>query len=290
MSSNLARHGSEAGYQAELKTKSICTRCRAAHRVYNSQYTKYGKTLGLKYPRSQVIDHLASAPKPGVPKGTGRVAMGETHADPHDTPPEPSERFEAATGATTGPSLSDRIRSLWVPPDDAPANGYVPDTEIPDHLHSVDPDPDPIGGMQDQWQPADDEFVINEAGIKKIEDNLGFYLSVIGLTVEMIDPYCGPILSENFDNIVKRWSKVIAHYPSAAKLFLDSKGGILFGWISAIQATWPVLYAMYEHHLAKTIRVSKGGVIERKVNDPGPFRGFDATTPPMDEKFEYSVR
>lgn len=289
MASMLAKHGSEAGYQAELQTKNICNRCRAAHREYNRQYTKAGKAKGLKYPRSAVIDHLASAPKPGVPQGTGRVPMGETHADPQDAPRGPVEAPDPPTGTSGGPSLSDRIRSLWVPPDTSTENGYVSDENSPDNLHPVDPDPEPMGGSED-WAPDDSaEFVINAAGIQKIEENLGFYLSVLGLTVEMIDPYCGPILAKNIDNIVARWAKVIAHYPPAAKIFLDSKGGILFAWISAIQATWPVLYAFYEHHLGKVVRVSRNGVVERKVDGPGPFRGFDATTPPMEDKFAYTV-
>jgi hypothetical protein len=156
-------------------------------------------------------------------------------------------------------------------------------------LHAIDPDPEPGGENREEWAGvSDDEFVINAAGMKQIEDNLGFYLSVVGLTIEMVDPYCGPILARNFENIVKRWSAVIAHYPPAARLFLDTKGGILFGWISAIQATWPVLYAIYEHHLAKTVR-TRDGVIERKIEGNGPFRGFDATTPPMPDQFQYTV-
>lgn len=295
MSAMLYKHGSEGGYQAELRTKSVCTRCRNAHREYNRQYTKEGRRTGLIYKRPDVIDHLARPPHQGsnfeknrARRSTVEMPQGPSLTDATRGPESDAAGPEAPSDTTGGPSLSDRIRSLWVPPDDAPANGYVSDTETPDNLRPIDPDPEPMGST-DQWEPDDGEFVINEAGMKKIEDNLGFYLSVVGLTIEMIDPYCGPILSANFDNIVSRWAKVIAHYPSAAKLFLDSKGGILFGWIGAIQATWPVLYALYEHHLAKTVRVQKNGTIERKIDGPNPFRGFDATTPPMEDKFSYTV-
>jgi hypothetical protein len=121
----------------------------------------------------------------------------------------------------------------------------------------------------------------------KIEENLGTYISVIGITMEMVDPYCGAALANNLPKMVERWTKVIAHYPKAANLFLDSKGGVIMQWIGAIQASWPFLWAIYEHHLARTIRVHNG-VVERKVGD-NPFQGFDATMPPMQDKFAYTV-
>jgi hypothetical protein len=162
---------------------------------------------------------------------------------------------------------------------------YVDEGETPDYLHTVDPDPEPSG---EEWSTvSDEEFVINAAGMKKIEENLGTYISILGMTMEMVDPYCGAILANNIPKMVERWAKVIAHYPRAANLFLDAKGGIIMEWIGAIQVSWPFLYAVYEHHLARTVRIHDG-VLERKMG-ANAFRGVDPTMPPTPDTFAYTT-
>jgi hypothetical protein len=156
--------------------------------------------------------------------------------------------------------------------------------ERPDYLTDIEADPEPVDA--EYTQEPEMEFILNAAGMEKIEQNLGTYLSVVGMTAEMIDPYCGSILADNFDNIVKRWTKVIAHYPKAAELFLDGKGGVIMNWIGGLQATWPVLIAIYHHHLARDIQVKDGRVFRRDgANRPMP----DATMPPMPDDFNYSA-
>jgi hypothetical protein len=293
MPSKLIRHGSDAGYKAELETGNTCERCRAAHREYNRQFTKAGKAKGLKYSRDQVI---APTGAPGQFRGGSGAVRGSAPATP---PSDPLDRAESApTGqgdrgaaSAPGPTLGDRMGSLlgrMVNSDNSTDTGYVGESGIPDYLQgeSVDPDPEPTDG---EWGTvSEEEFVINAAGMAKIEENLGTYISVIGITMEMVDPYCGAVLANNIPKMVERWSKVIAHYPKAANLFLDSKGGIIMQWIGAIQASWPFLYALYEHHLARTVRINNG-VLERKMNG-NPFRGpMDATTPPMPDDFAYTV-
>ena len=287
MAVKLIRHGSEAGYRTELQTGNSCPRCQTAHREYTRQYSMAGKRAGLKYTRDQVIDHLAKSvvagPRPGMGKVRPATAQPVDHDDPTDAPESDATGLgDVGESQAPRPSLADRVRGLWVP---GVGDDYVSEPNTPDYLHTVDPDPEPAG---EEWAPvSDDEFVINAAGIKKIEENLGTYVSIVGITLEMIDPYCGEILEKTLPKMVEKWSKVIAHYPPAAKLFLDSKGGILMTWIAAIQATWPFLYAVYEHHLAKTVR-THDGIVERKVANG--FRGFDSTTPPMPDNFAYSVR
>jgi hypothetical protein len=279
----LTRHGTEAGYKAELMTENVCERCRAAHRVYAKQYTKVGKKAGLKYGRHDIIDQLDTSKR-------GRPSAGQFTAR-HNAPartPEPDgdgagEQDWTMTGTTLGERLAARVGALRVPDS---GSDYIPVDDPPDYLHSVDPDPEPDGA---ESQPIPEtEFVINAKGMEVIENNLGMYLSVVGMTVDMIDPYCGPILADNFDKIVSKWAKVIAHYPSAANLFLDGKGGIIFGWISAIQATWPFLYAIYEHHLARTVTRDQDGNFIRKMNGR-PMRVTDATAPPMPDTYEYAA-
>jgi hypothetical protein len=165
---------------------------------------------------------------------------------------------------------------------------YVDSEKPPEYIHEIgDPDPEPSHG-DGEWQPAADDFVINAAMMQKIEDNLGTYLSVVGMTAEMIDPYCGGALAANFDNMVTKWSKVISHYPAAAKLFLDEKSGVLFAWIAAMQSTWPVLTAIYHHHFAKDVKQGSDGIwYQRSPN--GRAGNIDATMPPMDN-YDYSAQ
>lgn len=293
MPSMLAPHGSERGYKAELATGQTCKRCQAAHRVYNSQFTKRGKASGLKYSRGQVIDNLASPPRPGVPQSTRKAPQGDAPRMPpashrgdtaDDTPGQGTQGREDGSADRTHPSLGDRLTDalgkLRMPASD----DYVNTDESPDYLHEIEPDPDPDD--TDYSSVKADEFVINAAGMAKIEENLGTYLSVVGMTVEMIDPYCGPILYENFNNMVSKWAKVIAHYPAAANLFLDGKSGVIFTWIAALQATWPILKAVYDHHLSKTVVTRNGQAFRAQSNGQAPQ--FDATTPPMQD-FNYSA-
>jgi hypothetical protein len=292
MATRTIQHGTNAGYRAELETDSVCDRCRNAHRQYAKQFTRTGKAKGIKYGHFEVIDHLYKGPgqsksRPGstyVPGTPARVPV-ERHRDaasgpagqdtvPSDGQADPSlaDRLSAAIGRIAGPS---------------PSNDYVETDEGPSYISASDPDPEP--NDNEGWSVVSDEdVVITKQGLQKIEDNLGTYLSVVGITFEMIDPYCGPILAENFDNIISRWTKVIARYPRAAKLFLSEDGGTIFTWIGAIQATWPVLLAIYKHHLARTIRTDdQGNIVQVHPNGSQPT--VDATTPPM-HNYEYAVQ
>lgn len=287
----MAKHGSEAGYDSERRSgQNVCGRCRNAHRVFARQYRPAGKAAGLKFGYREVIDHLYTGD--GKPRLNERAAT----AGARSTPPLAAEPSAAAQNATltgeqdtAGVPLRDRfagvlgglMTGVQVPGDNT---AYVADESAPDYLSSVDPDPEPIDS-EFHTEP-EVEYVINEAGLAKIEENLGTYLSIVGMTGSMIDPYCGSMLADNLPNMVNKWTKVIAHYPKVAEMFLDGKGGIVFAWISALQATWPVLLAFYHHHLARDIQVKDGRVF-RKDNAMRP--GFDGTMPPMPDNFDYSA-
>jgi hypothetical protein len=282
MDRKLIRHGSNAGYRAELAANGeACPRCHKAHLVYQTQYSRSAKASGTKYAGSDVIDHLYQASteqKPTRPAPRPRTAVNQPEPEGMPSPAQPEPGPYGATAErpelSLGERLGARLRDMVIPEGENP---YVPE-DVPDYLTAVDPDPEPEGDWE---QVSDEEFVINAAGMRRIEENLGTYLSVVGMTAEMIDPYCGAIAAENFDNMVSKWSRVVAHYPAAAKLFLDNtKGGTLFAWIAAIQATWPVLYAFFEHHLSKSVEVRNGQVYRRTQNGADPSK-FDATMPPM---------
>lgn len=283
----LIRHGSDRGYRTEVATGAPCERCRNAHRVYQTQFRPKGKAAGLKYGSDDVIDHLYKPSGRGRGGNTSRASQSSAPSVAADRPAEPSvtapgEPGESEREPSLGDRLAERIRAFTTPQTEGPE--FVGETDF-GYVHPID-GPDESPGPE--WEPVNDEqFIINAQGLKTIEQNLGTYLSVVGITVEMIDPYCGPILAQNFDNIVARWSKVIAHYPKAAELFMDGKGGVIFTWIGALQATWPVLYAIYQHHLAKTITVTPDGRIFHKNDRPNPENNgrFD----PLQPEFQYSA-
>src|SRR5215469_2629739 len=242
----LIRHGTDKGYRTEAKLGNVCERCRNAHRVYQTQFRPQGKAQGLKYSADDIIDHLYKASKAKPGGNTSRARVSRNSSVSADIPFELdiSAKPEQEPEPSLGDRLSERIRGMMT--GESGNNDYVPENDS----GYVQGNPDVYDEMPDsrEWEPADDaEYIINAAGMKRIEENLGTYLSVVGITVEMIDPYCGPILAQNFDNIVSRWSKVIAHYPKTAELFLDGRGGVIMTWIGALQATWPFLYAIYQH-------------------------------------------
>jgi hypothetical protein len=294
MAQRLPKHGSEAGYNAERTIGNICDRCRAAHRVWSRRKGQKGKSEGLgKYTSYDVIDHLDLRAKrpPRTARTTpqtasalpGPRARNGTTAAPSETTDLPAmpQTASAPPEPSLGDRLAERIRELTIGGPSEPE--YVEENET-GYVYEIE-DTDEPGP---EWEPAeDDEFVINAKSLDTIQENLATYLSVLGITVELIDPFCGPILAENLDNIVKHWSKVIAHYPKAAQLFLDGKGGIIFTWISALQATWPVLYAVYQHHLAKTVTVHNGRIYNKRSGPVTP--DFDATMPPMQPEYQYSA-
>lgn len=294
MAQRLAKHGSEAGYNAHRDVGDMCERCRNAHRVYARQYRPTGKAKGLHYGTHEVIDHLYSQSQ-STSKGSQRSSSQRSQSpyaaesaaeDGYTvTAEERQGESEPRSGEPTGPTLADRLsegmRKLRV----SGSNDYVESDDAPDYLHTIDPDPEPEG---DWSEVKADEFVIGRKEMDLIEDNLGTYLSVIGITMEMVDPYCGPILAENLETMVNRWTKVIARYPRAAKLFMSQEGGLIMLWIGAIQATWPVLIAVYKHHLSHEIQTDKGRIFRVGRSANGHQETVDATMPPMPQ-YDYTV-
>lgn len=289
MAQMLIKHGSEAGYRSEIQTDTVCERCRNGHRQFDKQYTRRGKAQNLKYGRYDVIDHLYM---PGQPRGAAAAAQDRREATgqiPARTPPGRQESHPASTeeprdrpgdeANTDAPSLADRVgEGLRKLVGNRGQEEYVTEDASSSYVHPSDADPEPQG-----WEGPDqpDEYVIDKAGMLLIEDNLGTYLSVLGITLEMIDPYCGPILAENFDNIVGRWTKVIARYPRAARLFMSKEGGTIFLWIGALQSTWPVLLALYDHHLAGNVKTDNLGRSYRVSKNGASKETVDATMPPQ---------
>lgn len=294
MPRKLVKHGTNSGYRAEIGAgNDPCTRCQNAHRVFQTQYSRSAKAAGIKYRGDQVIDHLygtSTHAKQNRPTSLSRTADNRPTAAHVLVPDQDGTDPQEAVLTDRGASWADRLRNLALGDDDnEPSNEYVSEDEYPSYLSGIGIDPDPEPDDEDYSRVSEDsaDYVINAAGMAKIEDSLGTYLSIFGITIEIIDPYCGPVLAENMDNIVKHWAKVIAKYPKAADIFMDTKGGTLMAWIGALQATWPFLFAIYEHHLSKNVQTD-GGTIFRRNSSPG-VRPNDPMQPPMPDTFQYSA-
>ena len=291
MAKTLIKHGTERGYRAELVTGQVCERCRNGHRVFDRQYTARGKREGIKYRTDQVLDQLYTPGKPGKNQSQTSTRPVETASGLPQDSPETRGRQEPDSGQVgSEQGLRERMRSLLTDGLSGlqveTGDSYVEDGDIPDYLQDAARDTPKDNEPEGDWsQVSNEEFILTPGDFRLIEENMGTYLSVVGMTLEILDPYCGHILGDNLENMVKRWSKVVAHYPAASKLFLAKGGGTIMDWIAAIQATWPFLIALYEHHLARTVKTDKGRVYRVTPNGSGPMP--DATSPVMD--YDYTV-
>lgn len=280
MPSKIARHGTQRGYVAEIAHGKACPRCQAAHRVYQRQFQKNYKAKGIKYSSDQVLDQLDQQPAATTIRPAPTTIQVQSAGNSAELEDE---------GTPTQPSLAERMsRLIGQVKTPEPDNEYVNQEESHEYIREIEHDPEPAG--DGQWEALDDaEIIINEAGLKKIQENLGFYLVTVGMTLEILDPYCGSIAAEHADEMIEHWSKVIAHYPGIAKHFLTEKGGVIFAWINALQATWPVLKGIYNHHLAHTVKV-ENGIIYRVTKEGTKQPMPDATMPPMPDSYQYSTR
>lgn len=291
MVQTLIKHGTERGYRAELVTGKICDRCRNGHRVFDRQYSAKGKREGIKYRTDQVLDHLYTPGKPGRNQSQTRIRPVETASGQPQDSPETRGRQEPDSGEVgSEQGLRDRMRSLLADGLSGlqvdVGNTYVEDENIPDYLQDAARDTPKDSEPEGDWSAVtNEEYVLSAADVRLIEENMGTYLSVVGMTLEILDPYCGHILGDNLENMVKRWTKVATRYPAASRLFMAKGGGVIMDWIAAIQATWPFLYALYEHHLAGTVKTDKGRVYRVTPNGSGPMP--DSTSPVMD--YDYTV-
>jgi hypothetical protein len=149
----------------------------------------------------------------------------------------------------------------------------MPVHDAPESLSNarVTPDPEPGESPQDfDYVP---DFVITPGIKNDIAGKLGLFAAIIGMPLETMDPYCGPVFAGNVDNMINSYLPIICRSPGAVKFFQSTSGGWL-DWIKALQATWPVIKMAYMHHLA------------RSVGQPMP----DGTMPPMaQDNYQYSA-
>lgn len=304
MEQNLKVHGSEGGYRAHLEAGTSCERCTNAHRVFNKQYTQTGKKQGLKYGKNQVIDNLYTPTGKGHRRGVRPGVSGPGQDQPR-TGQDQSSRIppgypqDAHTGTDAGQdgsgpgpdqgapsrSLGDRLREglFSLKAERRGTNEYV-DSEPPDdYIHPITPDPEP--GDTNWSEVKSDDYVITAKDISQIKDNLASYIFTAGMAMGLLDPYCGAAIRENAADMIEGWANVISKYPNAARMFAAKGGGKIMAWLDALMATFPVLIAIYEHHLAHTVQIDSVGRAVRVTPGRESPNGHFATQP----DFNYTV-
>jgi hypothetical protein len=251
MAINTIQHGTRSGYRHGCRDRNTCpgnekgVKCIDAANQYNRDMR-----AAHRQARNRTSVKVGSTRR--EPRAGGyRVALGIPSSQPRD--------------AGTGPGPGD----TWPNPD-------MPVHDAPDSLVNaqVADDPEPAESGQDVYNQP--EFIVTPTMKNDIAGKLGLFAAIIGMPFEAIDPYCGGIFAANVDNMINAYLPIITRSPGAVKFFMSKTGGWL-DWIKALEATWPVVVAVYSHHLAKTVQ---------RDNRPRP----DATMPPQPaDDFNYTA-
>lgn len=247
MTVNTIQHGTRNGYRKGCKDDNTCPKgsngltCHEASNKYQRDLKQLRNLSRQRTPVRTVI-------KPGA-QGI-RVGLGMPRTEPRDT----------ATGPGPGESWPSQDMPTFDPPDSL-VNAQVSD------------DPEPQESGQDVYNQP--EFIITPGMRNDIAGKLGLFAAIIGMPFEAIDPYCGGIFAANVDKMIDAYLPLILRSPGAVKFFISKTGGWL-DWIKALEATWPVVVAVYSHHLARTVQ---------RDTRPRP----DATMPPGGDDFNYTA-
>jgi hypothetical protein len=243
------RHGTRKGYKHGCHANSNCPASPTCTEVE----TQYGRDL-------RAAQRAARSRRTSPVTIGQRIAEGKARSEPHIN----------ETGPTTPI------------PDIASVN---PPKELLDA--QVNPDPAPADMGDAQYSYSDDTPFVITPGIRAdAKGKLALFGTLVAVPLDMVDPYCGRVLSDNLDNMIDKAMPLIARSPAAIKFLTSSSGGFL-EWIALLQACWPVFMAIYAHHLARTVvRDDKTGRYV-KVNKDG--NAVDPTMPPAADNYEYSA-
>lgn len=241
MAANSIKHGTRQGYRAGCRDNGTTLPCPAPNGITcNQASNKYQKEL--RDLRAQ-----------------SRTRTKPIHA--RTSPNTGGIRVSVITPTSSADDASD------FPQSDMPMH------DAPESLSNARIGPDPEPGESPNEIP---DFIITPGIKNDIAGKLGLFAAIIGMPLEAIDPYCGPIFANNVDNMINSYLPIILRSPGAVKFFQSTSGGWL-DWIRALQATWPVIQAAYAHHLARSVG--------RDTRTPP-----DATRPPMaQDNYDYTA-
>lgn len=100
-----------------------------------------------------------------------------------------------------------------------------------------------------------------------IEGKLALLLAVPVTTWAAVDPYCGGVMGDNLDSIVRKATPLICQSPQAVKWFTE--GGIYLLWLDLALAVQPVAVAAWRHHVAGTVTIIDGQPVPSRRGPDG---------------------
>lgn len=175
--------------------------------------------------------------RPGyVPSGTGQRRVNT---------PNP---IANAPWTVVTPDNADSI------PADVKQNAFweiTPDGEfsIQDAANAVPNDPDPFGATENKATPFDIKIT---ASVKRdIEGKLAFMMGMSANLWQMVDPVCGTAMLTNTPNICKALVPIMCQSQDVVRWF--QKAGSFSMYLNLVMAVFPVLSAVYAHHLSRSI-------------------------------------
>lgn len=247
MAVNTIQHGTRNGYRHGCKDRKTCpggpdgVTCIDA----SNKYQREARELRARNRRRNPVKTQTKPSTGGI-----RVSLGIPRSEPRVT----------TTAQEPGNTWPNQDMPTFDPPESL-VNAQVSD------------DPEPQESGQDVYNQP--EFIITPGMRNDIAGKLGLFAAIIGMPFEAIDPYCGGIFAANVDKMIDAYLPLILRSPGAVKFFISKTGGWL-DWIKALEATWPVVVAVYSHHLARTVQ---------RDTRPRP----DATMPPGGDDFNYTA-
>ena len=248
MAINTIQHGTRNGYKRGCKDDNTCPRGPDGLTCHEAS-NKYQRDLRALRQQSRNRDPVRTGIKPNT-SGV-RVSLGIPRSEPPDT--------DNGQGGTDS----------WPSPD-------MPTFDPPESLRNaqVTSDPEPAEAQHDMYNEP--QFIVTPTMKNDIAGKLGLFAAIIGMPFEAIDPYCGGIFAANVDKMIDAYLPLIIRSPGAVKFFMSKTGGWL-DWIKALEATWPVVVAIYSHHLAKTVGASGNAKMPDATLPPQPADNFAYT-------------
>lgn len=146
-------------------------------------------------------------------------------------------------------SLLDRIRGQETVPEKV--------VEIPDEVpqewgeeFAPDPTPGEVPKLKKAVIRPTTSGNVTPALKKKISAEIEAYIEFAALPIVLRDPTCGQALHEQAKPIADAIANLLARNPELAHKFLAT--GVLGDWLKLLSVTYPVLKAVFDHHITKT--------------------------------------
>lgn len=122
----------------------------------------------------------------------------------------------------------------------------------------IEPDLAPGKAKPEKVQPAKPKpRPVTAAARKRVADELEAYVKMAALTWSLRDEHCAPVLSDQSRAIADSLATILGRNP--ALLQWVEHTGMIGDWVKLWMAISPVVSAIREHHITKTVKSDDGG-------------------------------